>query len=161
MNYLLRLYPLIRFKVLVLFALLFVCFSQEAYGQLRDLSLTSYNVVSYNIFTDKLTLKLTIRNDSTDFTIVSLTGLVYQNQHPLAYVTVANLYIPHGVSTIGAVCDISRCTGVSVFRLTQCFFPFDIRDYTVDVSIAVQFPEHKIEFKERKGIALAPRIELH
>ena len=134
--------------------------SQTAYGQLRNLSVTSYDIIDYNVFTDKLTLKLTIKNDSTDFTIRSFTGLVYQNRQPLVRVTAANLFIPHDVSTIGVVCDISRCRGVSIFRLAQCLLLFNIHDYTVDVSVAIQYPSKAIEYKEQTDISLISRVEM-
>lgn len=147
-----------RFWFLALFALLLVGTSRESYGQLRNLSVTSYDVVSYNIFTDQLTLKLTVRNDSTGFTLKSFSGLVYQNRHPLVRITAANLFIPKDVSTIGVVCNISRCHGVTVFRLAQCFLPFDIREYTIDVAVAVQYPLAPIEYKEQKNISLSTRV---
>ncbi len=148
-----------RFRHLVLFTLLLICINLNSYGQLRNLSVTSYDVVSYNIFTDQLTLKLTVRNDSTDFTLKSFSGLVYQNRYPLVRITAANLFIPHDVSTIGVVCNISRCFGVTVFRLAQCFLPFDIREYTIDVAVAVQYPFAPIEYKEQKNISLSTRVE--
>ena len=148
-----------KFRLFVLSALLFAALSQSAYGQLRNLSVTSYEVVSYNIFSDKLTLKVTIRNDSNDFTIRSFSGLVFQDRQPLVFVTAANLFIPHDVSTIGVVCNIRRCTGVSLFRLIHCLISFDILDYTVDVAVAVQYPGAAIEFKEQKGITLSSRVE--
>lgn len=148
-----------RFGYLALLALLLVCISQNSYGQLRNLSVTSYDVVSYNIFTDQLTLKLTIRNDSTDFTLKSFSGLIYQNHQPLIRITAANLFIPHGVSTIGVICNISRCFGVSVIRLAQCFLPFDIYEYTIDVAVAVQYPFAPIEYKKQKNISLSTRVK--
>lgn len=149
-----------KYRLFFLTALMFMVVSQTAYGQLRNLSVTSYDVVSYNVFADKIILKLTIRNDSSDFTIRSFTGLVYHNRQPLVRLTAANLFIPHEVSTIGVVCDISRCRGVSIFRLAQCLFSFNIRDYSVDVSVAVQYPSQEIEYKEQKNISVISRVEL-
>lgn len=145
------------FILLVLFLL---SSGSKAYGQLRNLSVISYDVVSCNVLSGKLTLKLTIRNDSTDFTIRSFSGLVYHDRLPLVHLTAANLFIPHDVSTIGVVCDVSRCTGVSIFRLAQCFIPFNISDYTVDVNVAVQYPAKEIEYKEQKNISMISRVEL-
>ena len=149
-----------KLRFFFLTALMLMAVSQTAYGQLRNLSVTSYDIIDYNVFTDKLTLKLTIKNDSTDFTIRSFTGLVYQNRQPLVRVTAANLFIPHDVSTIGVVCDISRCRGVSIFRLAQCLLLFNIHDYTVDVSVAIQYPSKAIEYKEQKDISLISRVEM-
>lgn len=146
-----------------LFALLFLSLQSicnHAYGQLRNLSVTSYEVVAYNVFSDKLTLSITVRNDSTDFTIRSFTGLVYQNRYPIITITSANVFISHGISTIGVVCNVSRCYGVTVFRLAQCLFPFEISDYTIDVSVAVQYPSSGLQYKERKNISLSSRIEM-
>ena len=146
-------------KLLALSILLLMAICPAAHAQLRNLSVTSYEVVSYNVFTDKLTLRLTIRNDSNDFTIRSFNGLVYQNQQPLVHLSAANLVVPHYVSTIGVVCHVSRCNGVSFFRLLKCLFPFNVFDYTVNVAVAVQYPNASVEYKEQKNIALSTRVK--
>ena len=135
--------------------------SPLAYGQLRNLTVTSYEIVSYNIFTDKLTLNLTIKNDSTDFTLKSFTGLVYHNREVLITITAANIFISNGVSSVGVVCNVSRCKGVPFLRLTQCLFPFNIRNYTVDVSVAIQYPNIPIQYKKLKDISLSSKVVIN
>lgn len=149
-----------KYKLFVMTIFVFLSVGKSIYGQLRNLSVTSYDVVAYNVFSDKLTLSITVRNDSTDFTIRSFTGLVYQNRYPIITITSANVFISHGISTIGVVCNVSRCYGVTVFRLAQCLFPFEISDYTIDVSVAVQYPSSGLQYKERKNISLSSRIEM-
>ena len=150
-----------RVRILFLTLLFLAIGGQKAYGQLRNLSLISYEIVSYNAFTDKLTLNLTVRNDSTDFVIRSFTGLVYQNREPLLHLTSANVFVSHGISTIGVVCKISRCLSVPIWRLAQCFLSFDINEYSVDVAVVVQYPSMEIQYKEKKDISLSTRIDLH
>lgn len=130
----------------------------KGYGQMRNITITSYEIVSYNYFTDKLTLNLTVKNDSSDFVLKSFTGLVYQNKQPIVNITAANLSITNGISSIGVVCNVSRCTGVSLLRLAQCFLPFIIKNFTVDVSVAIQYPNSPIQHKKQKGICLSTRI---
>lgn len=150
-----------HYLILTLSIVFFTVAGANAHAQLRNLSVSSFEVVSYNIFTEELTLRLTIQNDSNDFTILSFTGLVYQNRLPLVHITSANLFIPHGVSTIGVVCIISRCTDITVFRLIQCLFPFNVTDYSVDVAVAVQYPYAQVEYKEMKDILLSSRVSFH
>lgn len=126
--------------------------------QIRNLTLTAYEIVSCNILSEKITLNLTIKNDSTDFTIKSITGLVYKNGAPLVSVTTANLYVPQGVSTIGVVCSVSRCSSVSFIKLVQCMLLFDIRDYSADVSAAIQYPSSGILYREQKNVILSKKV---
>lgn len=148
-------------RILLLLLLIFSGLFSQTYGQLRNLHVKKYDVISYNAFSGKLNLNLTIKNDSTDFIIRSFTGLVYQNKQPLVKITSASLYIPQGLSTIGAVCTVKRCKGVSFFRLVQCLFPFNLCDFTVDVSIAVQYPLSDIQMKEQKGISFSSYVDIN
>ncbi len=143
---------------IVLLQIIFLAANQEAHSQLRNLTMTSYEIVSYNITSGKLTLNLTIRNDSTSFTINSFSGLIKQKKDSLIHLTAANLFIPHGESSIGVVCMVSRCPGVSLFRLARCLINHDIRDYSVDISVAVQYPFCAIEYKELNDVPLSTHI---
>ena len=141
--------------LLSLTALFVTALNHNAYGQLKNISVISYEIVSYNVFTEKMTVNLTLKNDSSDLTIKSITGLVYKNRSRLVTVTAANLYVPHGESTIGIVCNVSRCTSVSVFDLVRCYFSFNIKDYSADLSAAIQYPLGDIQYKEQKNIVLS------
>ena len=120
----------------------------------------SYEIVSCNVLLEKITVNLTLKNDSADFSVKSITGLVYKNKTPLVKVTAANLYVPHGISTIGVVCSISRCHSVPFFRLVQCMLLFDIREYSVDVSAAIQYPNSDIQYKEQKNVVLDSFVKI-
>ena len=132
--------------------------TSEVYGQMRNITLMSYEIVSCNVLSEKVTLNITVENDSTEFTIKSITGLVYKNGTPLVSVTTANLYVPQGVSTIGVVCSVSRCSSVSFLKLVQCMLLFDIRDYSADVSAAVQYPSSGILYREQKNVILGNKV---
>ena len=142
----------------VLFAALLFMATSEVYGQMRNITLMSYEIVSFNVLSEKVTLNITVENDSTEFTIKSITGLVYKNRTPLVSVTAANLYVPQGVSTIGVVCSVSRCSSVSFLKLVQCMLLFDIRDYSADVSAAVQYPSSGILYREQKNVILSKKV---
>ena len=142
----------------VLFAALLFMATSEVYGQMRNITLMSYEIVSFNVLSEKVTLNITVENDSTEFTIKSITGLVYKNRTPLVSVTAANLYVPQGVSTIGVVCSVSRCSSVSFIKLVQCMLLFDIRDYSADVSAAVQYPSSGILYREQKNVILSKKV---
>lgn len=146
--------------LLFLMFLLVATYNNKAYGQLRNITITSYEIVSYNVFNEKMTLNLTVKNDSSDFTIKSITGLVYKDRQPFVTVTAANLYVPHGISTIEVVCSVSRCASVSIFKLVQCLFSFNIKDYSVDVAAAIQYPQCAIQYKEQKNIVVNSFIKL-
>ena len=133
--------------------------SLKCHGQLRNISVISYEIVSYNVFSDKLTFNATVYNDSTEFTIRSFTGLVYKNRSPLVTVTAANLLIPHGISTVGVVCLVSRCPSVTFFQLAQCFLLFDINEYSADISAAIQYPQSGLQYKEQKNVIFGPYIK--
>lgn len=132
--------------------------TSEVYGQMRNITLMSYEIVSFNVLLEKVTLNITVENDSTEFTIKSITGLVYKNRTPLVSVTAANLYVPQGVSTIGVVCSVSRCSSVSFIKLVQCMLLFDIRDYSADVSAAIQYPSSGILYREQKNVILSKKV---
>lgn len=142
----------------VLFAALLFMATSEVYGQMRNITLMSYEIVSFNVLLEKVTLNITVENDSTEFTIKSITGLVYKNRTPLVSVTAANLYVPQGVSTIGVVCSVSRCSSVSFIKLVQCMLLFDIRDYSADVSAAIQYPSSGILYREQKNVILSKKV---
>lgn len=142
----------------VLFAALLFMATSEVYGQMRNITLMSYEIVSFNVLSEKVTLNITVENDSTEFTIKSITGLVYKNGVPLVSVTTANLYVPQGVSTIGVVCSVSRCSSVSFIKLVQCMLLFDIRDYSADVSAAIQYPSSGILYREQKNVILSKKV---
>ena len=142
----------------VLFAALLFMATSEVSGQMRNITLMSYEIVSFNVLSEKVTLNITVENDSTEFTIKSITGLVYKNRTPLVSVTAANLYVPQGVSTIGVVCSVSRCSSVSFLKLVQCMLLFDIRDYSADVSAAVQYPSSGILYREQKNVILSKKV---
>ena len=142
----------------VLFAVLLFMATSEVCGQMRNITLMSYEIVSCNVLSEKVTLNITVENDSTEFTIKSITGLVYKNGAPLVSVTTANLYVPQGVSTIGVVCSVSRCSSVSFLKLVQCMLLFDIRDYSADVSAAVQYPSSGILYREQKNVILGNKV---
>ena len=142
----------------VLFAVLLFMATSEVCGQMRNITLMSYEIVSCNVLSEKVTLNITVENDSTEFTIKSITGLVYKNGTPLVSVTTANLYVPQGVSTIGVVCSVSRCSSVSFLKLVQCMLLFDIRDYSADVSAAVQYPSSGILYREQKNVILGNKV---
>jgi len=144
-----------RFRAVAIICLvLFYVATNAAKCQIRNLTLTSYEIISCNFFSDKITLNLTIKNDSTDFTIKSITGLVYKNGVPLVCVTTANLYVPQGISTIGVVCSVSLCRAVTFLQLVQCMLLFDIHDYSADVSAAIQYPRSRILYREQKNVIL-------
>lgn len=126
----------------------------NTYGQLRNLSLKSYDIVSYNFVAGRMTLDLTVSNDTTDFTLNSFYALIYQHQDSLLSVTAENILIPHGISTIRIPFQISRCKGISILRLFRCLVVFHIRDYSADVAVSLQYPDAIIQRKERKGIPL-------
>lgn len=148
-----------RFRLsAALCVVLLLAATNAAKCQIRNLTVTSYEIVSCNVLSERITLNLTIKNDSTDFTIKSITGLVYKNGAPLVSVTAANLYVPQGVSTIGVVCSVSRCRSVSFFKLVQCMLLFDILDYSADVSAAVQYPRSGILYREQKNVILSEKI---
>jgi len=150
----------LKFRYIAVFwALIFTSVNLRVYGQLRNIHVTSYKVMAYNVFTDELSLNISVRNDSTDFVIRNFTGLVYQKEDPLVYVTSSNVPIPNGLSTINVKCNISRCSGISLFRLAQCLLPFKISDYTVDVSIAVEYQDVGIQYKAQKGITFNGRFD--
>lgn len=149
-----------KLHIYLFLTFLFVVTYNKAYGQLKNITITSYEIVSYNFFSEKITLNLTINNDSIDFAIKSITGLVYKDRNPFVTVTAANLYLPHGKSTIGVVCSVSRCTSVSFFKLVQCLLTFNIKDYSVDVAAAIQYPQGDIQYKDRKNIVVNSLIKL-
>ena len=128
--------------------------NNNAFAQMRYLSMGAYKISSINPITMEGVLSLRVRNDTIAFTMDDVSGTLYKNGEYFMFGTTKNIYIPSGESKVKIYGHVEKYDGISFLEILKSLLSFAIDDYKADISLKVRFSSGEVENKERKGIEL-------
>lgn len=123
-------------------------------AQINNIRLVDYKVVAVNPLTLDVTVRATIQNDTTDFSLPSVTCLAFKQSVPFVSAYATDIDLPHGQSKHKVVVRVDRCDGISLSELVRSALHFDANLYSADVSVEVRWSNGKVEKKSRPNVRL-------
>jgi len=144
---------------LYLLLVMVVLFSLPAQAQLSRLKFSNkYKIESIDPLSlreVKGAVQVTLRNDTTTFTMSDITGVIYKKGKPFVQGQADPVRVPAGNSTVRVTGVAALCPGISLWTVLGCLFGFDIEDYTADVSMVITDAAGHTRQLDKKGVSVA------
>jgi len=120
----------------ILLLLIISCIATPLAAQMRNLVVKSYRIHSLtptSIHSFNITAFARIQNDTCQFVMKNISGLLYKKGKPFLKGVVTDTVVPEGETQIRLCAHIDYCEGVSFFSLIGSLISRDLSDYSADI----------------------------
>ena len=147
-----------KFLALIVVAVMSLAFSVDSSAQLSRLHFKSYKIASINPLSTRScdgAVQLSLRNDTTAFTMSRISGVAYKNGRPFVKGSAKDVSIPAGNVTTTVSGNVTLCDGITIWTVLGCLFGFNASDYTIDINMTIRMSTGEVRDFSKQGMSVA------